>query len=168
METVLLTMIISKVYRSWKHVGPMPIVQALVMDGATYYVIFILTFSLEIVANTSDILYYPIVDTNLVICVTVVACNHLVLSLKEAASRPTSTEPLSISHSLSRRTTSVILVSQASGVTDSYDDRSQTISLAERDASTNWKQSDVEQKAGTSYETQSSSGSTARVSFEMD
>ena len=48
-------MIISKVYRSWKHVGPMPLFRALIVDGAIYYIIFILAFGLEIVANTSNV-----------------------------------------------------------------------------------------------------------------
>ena len=48
-------MIVGKVYGSWKHVGPMPLFRALIMDGATYYVIFILAFCLEIVANTSSV-----------------------------------------------------------------------------------------------------------------
>jgi hypothetical protein len=48
-------MIIYKAYRSWVHLGPMPIFRALVLDGATYYFIFILAFCLEIVANMSNV-----------------------------------------------------------------------------------------------------------------
>jgi len=41
------------------HVGPMPLFRALVVDGATYYLIFILAFALEIVANSSDVVGRP-------------------------------------------------------------------------------------------------------------
>ena len=48
-------MIIIKAYRSWVQIGPMPLFRTLVLDGATYYVIFILAFCLEIVANSSNL-----------------------------------------------------------------------------------------------------------------
>jgi len=48
-------MIIFKVQRSWRHVGPLPLFRALVVDGATYYLIFILAFVLELIANASDV-----------------------------------------------------------------------------------------------------------------
>ena len=48
-------MIIIKVSRSWVHVGPMPLFQALVLDGATFYLVFIIAFSLAMVANANDV-----------------------------------------------------------------------------------------------------------------
>ena len=52
-------MIIIKAYRSWVQIGPMPLFRTLVLDGATYYVVFILAFCLEIVANTSNLVGKP-------------------------------------------------------------------------------------------------------------
>jgi hypothetical protein len=60
------------------------------------------------------------------VSVGVVACNHLMLSLKEALDRPVLTEPPT---SFSRHTTGVAFVAQASNATSSYADELQTISL---------------------------------------
>ena len=96
---------------------------------------------------------------------SVVACNHLILSLREAAGRPNSTEPSSYSLS-NRPTTDIIFVQQASDVTDSYDYQSQTILPAEADW--NHKQSGLEQNPGSWHEVQSPGDPTARVSLEKD
>lgn len=81
------------------------------------------------------------------------------LSLREAASSPDATESLS-EHT--RLTADVVLIQHASGVTDSCDDRLESIQPAEHDISANWhhKQGDLGQKSGDWYEMNSS---TARV-----
>lgn len=48
-------MIIIKAYQSWVQLGPMPLFRTLVLDGATYYIVFILAFCLEIVANSNNL-----------------------------------------------------------------------------------------------------------------
>ena len=56
-------MIIIKVCQSWVHLGPMPLLRAFVLDGATYYLVFIIAFSLEMFANTNDVvcrLYFTV------------------------------------------------------------------------------------------------------------
>ena len=47
-------MIILKIGSNWKHVGTMPLFRALVLDGVIYYFVFIVAFSLEIIAKTSS------------------------------------------------------------------------------------------------------------------
>jgi len=47
-------MVIFKVRKSWRNVGAMPLLRALVVDGAVYYCVFVFAFSLEIVANLSE------------------------------------------------------------------------------------------------------------------
>ena len=63
-------MIVIRVYRVSKYVGSMPLFRTLVLDGATYYVIFMLAFSLEIIANTSSVvgrLYFVVPNRPLLI-----------------------------------------------------------------------------------------------------
>jgi len=48
-------MIIFKAYQSWVHLGPMPIFRALVLDGATYYLIFILAYTLQLIGRMSNV-----------------------------------------------------------------------------------------------------------------
>ena len=67
---------------------------------------------------------YPDCTNSFVICVGVVACNHLMLSLKEALNRPTSMEPLT---SFSRHTTRVASAAQASNATSSDTGQLETI-----------------------------------------
>lgn len=43
-------MIVLKVLKSWNYVGALPLFQALVLDGAMYYLVIVLTFSLNIVS----------------------------------------------------------------------------------------------------------------------
>jgi hypothetical protein len=92
-----------------------------------------------------------------VLCACVIACNHLMLYLREAARRPTSTEPPSCLPS--RPTTDVVF---APHDTHSYDDRSQTTPLRKHDAQNPGR------KPGTSHELEPSSRFTSRVSSEMD
>ena len=47
-------MIVLKAGRNCKHVGTMPLFRALVLDGVTYYLIFIIAISVEILAKTSS------------------------------------------------------------------------------------------------------------------
>lgn len=47
-------MIILKLRKSWTHVGTTPLFRALLLDSATYYFAFVLTFGLEFVAHTSS------------------------------------------------------------------------------------------------------------------
>lgn len=47
-------MIILKVQKSLTFVGLMPLYQALVVDGGIYYLVLVLTFSLNIVATMND------------------------------------------------------------------------------------------------------------------
>ena len=68
----------------------------------------------------------------------VIACNHLMLYLREVAGRPTSTEPPS--DSLSRPTTHTLFKLQASDITYTHDDPSQSISLAKRGVPTRTEQ----------------------------
>jgi hypothetical protein len=69
-------MIIIKAYRSWVHVGPMPLLRALVLDGAIYYLVFVISFAMELVANTSNVvgrLHFTVSDRSLLIgysCIT--------------------------------------------------------------------------------------------------
>jgi len=44
-------MIILKVRQTWKHLGSMPLFRALVLDGTTYYCVFVLAFSLDSAAS---------------------------------------------------------------------------------------------------------------------
>ena len=86
------------------------------------------------------------------------------LSLREAASNPDSTEPLSLSEH-TRLTTDIVLMQHTSGVTSSCDDRSELIQPAEPDVSADsadWhhKQGALAQTLGDWYEMKSS---TARV-----
>ena len=69
-------------------------------------------------------------------CTSVIACNHLMLYLKEAASRPTSTEPAS--YTLSRPTTDTTFTRYGSDTAYSCDDRSQAIPLPKRHAQSTW------------------------------
>jgi len=46
-------MIILKVRRTWKHVSSMPLFRALILDGAIYYCVFVVAFSLDSVASAS-------------------------------------------------------------------------------------------------------------------
>jgi hypothetical protein len=102
-------------------------------------------------------LYYPIVDTkcvrtlevtsypdhtnSFVIFVGVVACNHLMLSLREEAlEHPTS---MGLLPPLPPRTMDVVFPPQAPGVTHTYSDRSQNIPLYKRGASTAWNDEQV-------------------------
>jgi len=49
-------MIILKMRKSWNHGGGMPLVRALVLDGAIYYCAFMSAFSLDVIASThSDV-----------------------------------------------------------------------------------------------------------------
>ena len=195
-------MIIINVYQSWVHVGTMPLFRALVLDGATYYLLFIIIFSLDMAANTNDVvcrLYLTVSNTHSVIeysfiipswipstwqypqvglysdqtnsvavSMNVVACNHLMLSLRKAAKSPNSGEPPSQSLSVATRpTTDLTFIPQASGVTYSYDDRSETPRPAES-AVWNYKQSNPEQKPSEWHEMKSSEDSTARVLLEKD
>ena len=47
-------MIILKIRKTWVHVGDTPLAWALVVDGATYYIVFVLAFGLELVANSNS------------------------------------------------------------------------------------------------------------------
>lgn len=47
-------MITLKIRKTWAHVGDTPLAWALVVDGATYYIFFVLAFSLELVANSNS------------------------------------------------------------------------------------------------------------------
>jgi len=42
------------VWKSWTRVGALPLFQALLVDGATVYVVLILTFGLDIFASTNS------------------------------------------------------------------------------------------------------------------
>jgi hypothetical protein len=95
---------------------------------------------------------YPDRTNSLAICVGVVSCNHLILSLREGVhGRPTWTEPTTFS----RRTTGVAFAAQASNATSSYDDQLQTISLP-KPTDRNHKQRNL-----TWHEMRPSRGSTA-------
>ena len=121
--------------------------------------------------------YLPVIlcpdhTNSLVIFVAVVACNHLMLSLRDAAGRPNSTERPSYSLSrFSRPTTDVIFIQQASDITGSNDDQPRTILPAEHDVPADWnhKQSNLGQNPGSWHEIQFPGDSAARVmSFEKD
>ena len=73
---------------------------------------------------------YPDRTNSFAISVGVVACNHLMLSLKEALSRPTSTERLT---SFSRHTTGVAFAAQASNATSFGTDQLETIQSTDQD-----------------------------------
>jgi len=45
-------MIILKIHKSWNHVGGMPLLRALVLDGVIYYCVFVFAFSLDVIAST--------------------------------------------------------------------------------------------------------------------
>jgi len=47
-------MIVLKVRKNWNHVGTMPLFRALVLDGAIYYCVFTLAFSLEFIASMNS------------------------------------------------------------------------------------------------------------------
>jgi len=102
---------------------------------------------------------------SVVICVSVVACNHLMLSLREAAGYPTSLEPLS--YSLSQPTADLILIPRVFGGTHSCDDLSQEVPLPKHGV-LNHARDNLGRKLGTWHEMQPSSGSAVRGSPEMD
>jgi len=88
LETVLLTMIFLKIRKNGAFIDATRLLRALLMHGAAYYFVLSLAFGLEIFGSMSNELYYPMVDTNFAVCVGVVACNHLMLSLREEAHSP--------------------------------------------------------------------------------
>jgi hypothetical protein len=47
-------MIILKIRKSWDYVGGMPLLRALVLDGAIYYCVFVVAFGLNIIASTNS------------------------------------------------------------------------------------------------------------------
>lgn len=47
-------MILLRVRKSWSYVCGMPLYRALVLDGAIYYTVFILAFTLDIIASTNS------------------------------------------------------------------------------------------------------------------
>jgi len=106
------------------------------------------------------ILLYPDHTNSFVLCASVIACNHLMLYLREAARGPTSTEPLSFP--LSRPTSDVIFTPHEPDVTYSYGGRSQMTPLRKHHAQ------NMGQKLDASPEQQPSSRPTLRVSLEMD
>ena len=86
---------------------------------------------------------YPDRTNSFAVCVGVVACNHMMLSLKEVLSGPVLTEP---SISVSRHTTGVVFAARASNTTLSYTDQLQTISLTKSTDSEH-----TQHKVGTGY-----------------
>src|SRR5258706_2757372 len=94
-----------------------------------------------------------------VFCASVIACNHLVLYLREAASRPTSTGPLS--YSISRPTSDAVFIGHDSDHT-SYDDQSLPNPLRKHNAP------NLGLRSGTSDELQPSSRPTLQASLEAD
>jgi hypothetical protein len=92
----------------------------------------------------------------------VVACNHLILSLREARDRPISMGPLS---TFSQHTTNRTLAPQASDITHTYVDRAKTIPLYQRNISTDWdrKQEDLAREQGSWHEMLPSGGSTTQT-----
>jgi len=56
-------MIVLKVRKNWNHVRTMPLLRALVLDGAIYYCVFVLAFALEIIASmNSDVCFISVVS----------------------------------------------------------------------------------------------------------
>ena len=53
-QTVLLAMTFYNVFKSWTHVGALPLFRALLVHGVIFYFILTLTFGLDIVAYTSN------------------------------------------------------------------------------------------------------------------
>lgn len=47
-------MTILKVRNSWKHVGTMPLLRALILDGAIYYCVFIFAYGLNLFASAMN------------------------------------------------------------------------------------------------------------------
>ena len=47
-------MVILRVRKSWSYTCGMPLFRALVLDGVIYYTVFILAFSLDIIASTNS------------------------------------------------------------------------------------------------------------------
>jgi len=123
-ETVLLAMTILKLCKRGTQTSTMPLFRTLLVDGAIFYLVLAFTFVLDITANMNNELYYPVVDTNFSICLGVITCNHLVLSLKEARDRPLLTEQFS---TLAERTANEGFAPRASNVTLTYADQSETI-----------------------------------------
>jgi len=164
-ETILLTMIYLKVRKSWTHVGPSPLLRALLLDGAAYYVALSLALSLEIASSMHSEIYYYIADTNFAVCVGVIACNHLMLSLRETRDHPM--KPFS---GFSQHITDVAFAPQTSDIAYTYVGPSQTIPPPQHDVSINWNQEQVNlaQKPGIWHEMRPYRGPTARVPFEMD
>jgi len=108
----------------------------------------------------------PNSTNSFIICVNVVACNHLMLSLMEAGRRHTSMERPS--YSLPRLTTSSIFAPQAPDITNT---QSRTLPLSQPrwPTDSNHEQNNLEQNLGTLHEMQPVHDSTvSRVSLEMD
>ncbi len=98
------------------------------------------------------------------ICVNVVACNHLILSLIKAG-RHTSTETLSSTQ------TNEVLAPQTSDITNINAGLSKAIPLPQHHGSTdsNYQQNNLTRKLGTLQDIHPVNGSTApRVLLEMD
>ena len=47
-------MIILEMRKCWNYIRTMPLIRALLLDGATYYFVFVVACSLEVVANFSS------------------------------------------------------------------------------------------------------------------
>lgn len=101
------------------------------------------------------------------VCVGVVACNHLILSLREAGGRPLSVAPLS--YSVSQHTTNDASAFQSSDITNTHPNGSNPIQLPQHSVSTDsdHKEINLTRKPGTWHEMRPVRVSTTRVSLEM-
>lgn len=108
---------------------------------------------------------YPDHTDSLVICVNVVICDYLILSLREAGGRATSRKPVSNP----RYPSDVIFATQASDITNTYGTRSKKIPLQQHDVSTDCDQEELPQthKLSAWHEMQPVRSSTTRVLFEV-
>jgi hypothetical protein len=179
-------MVFFKIRKNWTHAGSTPLLRALLLHGAAYYLVLSLTFGLAIIASMSNevrghhllafnrplpagysftipwwtpsmwqclaVLQYPDRVNSVAVCVGVVACNHLMLSLREEVqNRPTLMGPLSSSYG--RSTTGLVFAAKASNATSSDADQLQTISLP-GSTDRKGKQPNLGQKLGTWHEMQ--------------
>lgn len=65
-QVVIFSFLLKKVYTSWKSQITPPIVDALFNHGCSYYLIVISMFVFTIVSATTNVLFWPIMDSECV------------------------------------------------------------------------------------------------------
>ena len=62
-QVLIFSLLLNKVYSSWKTQITSPIVDALLNHGSLYYLIVIAMFAFTVVSATTNVLFWPIMDS---------------------------------------------------------------------------------------------------------